>query len=253
MKAVLAYVLLGLSAFLLSLALLAPATLVTNWLGVRLPGFSVQTVEGTAADGSARGVRWRGVRIERLTWRWRPPALLAGRLAFKLQADDPEIQLTGSAAVGLNRRLHLQDFNGRLPLAKLSAAAGQSKAPLQGILELDLREADLNDAGQPLTAVGVARLRELRAVLGQAFNIGDFTVRLTPAQPEGVQGAIKDHGGPLALDGALHLAPDGRYRFNGRAAVRDAGNQALRQAMGLLGPPGDDGRWTLNFSGVLAR
>jgi hypothetical protein len=93
----------------------------------------------------------------------------------------------------------------------------------------------------------------LRATLGQALNLGDFTVQLTSVQPTGAQGAIKDNEGPLALNGTLHLAPDGRYRFNGQAAVRDAGNQPLRQAMSLLGPPGGDGRWALSFSGVLAR
>ena len=72
-------------------------------------------------------------------------------------------------------------------------------------------------------------------------------------RPEGVQGTIKDHEGPLTLNGTLHWAPDGRYRFNGQAAVRDVGNQPLRQAMNLLGPPGSDGRWALSFSGVLAR
>jgi len=56
----------------------------------------------------------------------------------------------------------------------------------------------------------------------------------------------------LVLDGTLGLLPDGRYRFDGQAAVRDAANQSLRQAMSLLGPPGSDGRWTLNFSGALA-
>ncbi len=45
--------------------------------------------------------------------------------------------------------------------------------------------------------------------------------------------------------------PDGRYRFTGQAAIRDADNRALRQAMRLLGPPGNDGRWALNFSGAL--
>ena len=36
-----------------------------------------------------------------------------------------------------------------------------------------------------------------------------------------------------------------------QAAARDASNPALRQALNLLGPPGGDGRWALNSSGVL--
>lgn len=253
MKRALSYSLLGLLAFLLSLLLLAPATLLTETLSARLPGFSAQQVEGRAIAGSAQGVRWRGARINRLEWRWQQWALLTGRLEFRLDADDSDLKLTTHAAVSLDRRLRLQDFSGRLPLAKLSALAGQPKLPLQGEVEISLRDLSLNATGLPVAAQGVVYLRNVRATLGQALSLGDFTVQLTSAQPEGVQGAIKDNDGPLALDGVLHLAPDGRYRFNGQAAVRDPGNQPLRQAMNLLGPPGGDGRWALSFSGVLAR
>lgn len=253
MRALLGYGLLGLLAFLSSLLLRAPATLVADAIGARLPGFSAQVIEGSVTDGLVQGVRWRDVHIERITWRWRPLALLTGRLVFQLEADDPELKLTVSSAMSLNRQLHFQDLSGRLPLAQLGAFIGRPKSPLQGVLELDLREMDFNTVGQPLTATGVARVRELRALLGQGLNIGDFTMHLTSTRSEGIQGVLKDDGGPLMLDGALRLALDGRYRFNGQAAVRDAGNQPLRRAMSLLGPPDGDGRWTLSFSGVLTQ
>jgi Bacterial type II secretion system protein N. len=51
MKRILSYSLLGLAAFLLFLLLLAPATLVSDWVGARLSGFSAQAVEGTATAG----------------------------------------------------------------------------------------------------------------------------------------------------------------------------------------------------------
>lgn len=251
MKRILGYGLLGVLAFVLSLLLLAPATLVTDQIARRLPGFGVQTVEGLATEGSARGVQWRGVRIDRLNWNWRALALLTGWLEFRLDADDPEIKLSGKVAIDPGRRLRLRDASGRLLLARLGALAGQPKPPLQGVMEFNLRELSLNAAGWPQTADGVIHLLNARTTLGQPLNLGDFTVRLTPASPEGIQGAVKDHDGPLALEGTLNLLPDGRYRFIGQAAVRDAGNPSLRQAMNLLGPPGGDGRWALNFSGVL--
>ena len=45
---ILRYGLLGLGAFLLFLLLQAPASLITDRIGARLPGFAVQTVAGTA-------------------------------------------------------------------------------------------------------------------------------------------------------------------------------------------------------------
>lgn len=254
MKRVLRYGLLGLLAFLLSLLLLAPASMITGLLAERLPGFSVQTVEGLASEGSARGVHWRGARIERLNWNWQALALLTGWLELRLGIDDPEIKLIGNAAINPGRRLRFRDLSGRLPLGRLGALAGYTKLPLQGVVEFNLRDLYLNAAGQPQTANGVVYLLNARTTLGQPLNLGDFIVQLTPANPEGIQGAVKDKDdGPLALDGTLNLLPDGRYRFTGQAAVRDAGNPALRQAMSLLGPPGGDGRWALNFSGVLTR
>ena len=86
MKRALRYGLLGVLVFLLSLLLLAPARLVTDRLAERLTGFSVQAAEGLATEGSARGVRWRGVRIERLDWNWQALALFTGWLEFRLDA-----------------------------------------------------------------------------------------------------------------------------------------------------------------------
>jgi hypothetical protein len=250
-RRLLGYSLLGVLAFLLSLLWLAPATLVTDRVAERLPGFSVQAAEGLATEGSARGVTWRGVRIDRLNWNWQALALLSGWLEFRLDASDPDLKLAGKLGVNPGRRLRWRDASGQISLARLSTLAGYAKPPLQGVAEFKLGDLSLNAAGRPQTAEGVIHLRNTRVTLGQPLNLGDFTLQLAPAQPEGIQGKVKDHNGPLALEGTLNLLPDGRYRFTGQAAIRDAGNPALQQAMSLLGPPGGDGRWALNYSGVL--
>lgn len=247
----LSYSLLFLIAFLLFLSLRTPATLATDLLARHMPAFSVQAAAGLATDGSAQGLRWRGVPIERLAWRWRPRALASGWLEFKLDVDDPDAKLVGNVAIDPQRRLRLRNTTGRLPLRALSALAGQPRPPLQGIVEFDLRELRLNAAGRPQAADGRVALLGARATLGSPVHLGDFVVQLT-TEPTGIQGMIQDAGGPLALDGVLNLAPDGGYRFNGRAAIREAGDPSLRQAMGLLGPADSDGYWTLSFSGVLA-
>ncbi|HRY15243.1 MAG TPA: type II secretion system protein N, partial [Candidatus Competibacteraceae bacterium] len=90
MTRILGYGLPGLLAYLLFLALQAPASVVTEQFAKQLPGFSVQTVEGAAIDGSAQGVAWRSVRLDRLQWAWRPLALFTGWLEFHLNVDDPE-------------------------------------------------------------------------------------------------------------------------------------------------------------------
>ena len=174
MKRVLRYGLLGVLAFLLSLLLLAPASLVTDRLAERLTGFSAQAVEGLATEGSARGVRWRGVRIERLNWNWQALALLTGWLEFRLDANDPEIELNGRVGVNPGRRLRLRDASGQLPLARLGALVGPAKLPLQGVVKFNLRELSLNAAGQPQTADGVVHLLERAHHPGPAAESGRF-------------------------------------------------------------------------------
>lgn len=253
MKRFLGYGLLGLLAFLLFLLLRAPAGLVVGLFDERLPGLNVQAVDGTVLNGSAWGVSWRDTPIGKLNWNWRPFALLSGWLEFRLDTDDPDAKLMGNVAIRWDRQLRFRDFSGRLPLAKLSELAGQPTPPLRGVVEFDLRELKLNTAGLPQSAAGVVHLLNLHIMLGQPLNLGDFVVQLSPATPEGFQGVIKDNNAPLDLAGILNVSPDRRYRFSGSAAVRDAGNQALRQMLNLLGPPGGDGRWKLDFSGTLAR
>jgi hypothetical protein len=155
--------------------------------------------------------------------------------------------------INRERRWRLLDALGDLSLTRVSALAGAAQWPLQGRLEFNLRHLELNPVGLPLTAEGVVELRNVRITLKQPLNLGDFTVQLTPNSPDGVQATVKDRGGPLALDGTASLLPDGRYQFKGSAALRNADDPTLRQALGLLGPPGSDGRHTLNFSGVLKR
>ncbi|MBK8182224.1 MAG: type II secretion system protein N [Candidatus Competibacteraceae bacterium] len=253
MKRIRNYTLLGLVAFLFFLLTLAPATLVSEQISARLPGFSMQGVEGSAIQGTILGARWHGIRLERLTWRWRPLTLLMGQLGFSLKIDDPEIKLTGEATTGFNRQISFQNLVGGLPLNRLSSLSGAASTPLEGVAEFNLRDLILNPAGWPLVAEGTVRLLNLRVTLGRPLIFGDYAAQINSTGAEGIQAKIKDNNAALMFDGALNLTPDGRYRLGGHAAIRDPGNQALRQALTLLGPPGGDGRWPVNFSGTLGR
>lgn len=254
MKRSLAYgLLLGIAAFLLFMVTLAPATLLTEPLRARLPGLSVQAVEGTAIAGAMVGVQWRGVRAERLLWRWQPLALLLARLEANLTVDDREAKLSGKAATGFSRQLRFSDLKGRLPLNWLTALAGVKNVPLEGIVELNLDDLRLDAAVQPVSAQGVIRLLNLRVLLGRPLVLGDYLLQFDSASKAGIQAKIKDNNAPLIVEGIATLSADGRYQLTGHAAIRDPANQPLRQALSLLGPPGSDGRWPLNFSGVLPR
>jgi general secretion pathway protein N len=253
MKRTLVYSLLGIAAFLFFIATLAPATLLTEPLRTRLPGLSLQAVEGTAIAGAMVGAQWRDVRAERFLWRWRPLALLLGRLEANLNLEDSEAKLSGNAAMGFSRQLRFVDLTGQLPLNWVAALAGVKNSPLEGIVELNLADLSLNAAGQPLSAQGTIRLSKLRVNLGRPLVLGDYSLQVDSTSKVGIQAKIKDNNAPLLLDGIATLSTDGRYQLTGHAALRDPANQSLRQVLSLLGPPGNDGRWPLNFSGAVPR
>lgn len=252
MKRLLGYGLVGLIAFLLFLARLAPATLLVDQFSQRLSGFSVQAIEGNAITGTMLGVSWHGTHISRVAWRWQPLSLLTGQMEFQLKVDDDTLKLTSNVAFRPNERIYFRELTGQLPLVWLFNQLDTAMLPLDGGAQINLQTLELSAAGLPLAAQGVIQVTDLRALLNQPLNLGNYQLQFAPAaNVAGIRGQLKDVNAPLALDGLLTLSPNGQYQINGQIAPRDSSDQNLRQMLSLLGPPGGDGRWAIHFSGML--
>ncbi|PIE83400.1 MAG: hypothetical protein CSA09_00535 [Candidatus Contendobacter odensis] len=252
MRSILRYGLLALVAFLLFLLLLAPAQLVTDGLSAYLPKFKVHKATGTAINGVGWGIDWHGVHIDRLSWRWQSLALLSGWLELDLKVQDAKFPLTSKVAIAPSGRLRFKDVTGQLPLTKLAKLVGQ-RLPVTGILRPDLQNLYLDSAKRPQAAHGEIQVLNLRTRSRQPLTLGDFTIQLRSLEPEGIQGLITDNNAPLILKATLQFMPDGRYHFNGEAAIRDPDNRKLQQLTKWLGTANAQGRWNLKFSGILAR
>lgn len=216
----------------------------------------VRRLEGGVLAGRAAGVRWRSLSVETLAWRWQPWALALGRLQYRLEIDRPDIDLSARIAIDWRGGVRVQRLRGHLPLSAVAAVSGLP-LPLTGRLELDLHgQARLGQAGLP-EAHGRLRLSDARAPLLGELPLGDFLATLSTAAPAdgqtalALRAAIEDAGGPLALEGVLTVDSRGRYRFSGEAALRDAADPRLEQAVGVLGRPGADGKRRFNLTGVL--
>lgn len=183
---ILRYGLLGLGAFLLFLLLQAPASLITDRIGAHLPGFTVQTVAGTATEGVMQGLQWRGARIEH----WlglattgagdRTIGLPAGCRRSRFPTDRTGGYWLGSAmALPKLGRSERHSKNCTLWRVNRTTITGHGGIELQGAPER---------RGRPTTADGVVHLLNLRITLGQPLTLGDFEVQAMPAVPDGVQG-----------------------------------------------------------------
>jgi len=251
MRRLLAYILLGLLAYTVFLVLLCPADLLIEQLAQRLPGFSVQSVQGGVVQGTARSVQLSATaRLETIAWQLRVLPLLLGRIEYDLQLTAPELNIRGIASLGFDRQLRIVALNGQLPLPRAIALAGRPPPPLNGMLELENVGLSLNRDYQPTAAGGLIHLHNLSTSFGTPLSLGNFDIQLQ-AQASALIASIQDQGGPLQLNGNLTLDPDGRYRFTAQAAPRDQDNRELYQALSLLGRPGGNGKWTFDFAGNL--
>ena len=248
MKRLFGYGLLGLLAYAIFLVLLCPATLLTEWVSRQLPGCSVQNPQGSVFAGTAQGLRLPTTQLGSLSWQLRFLPLLKGRVGYYLTLTEPELHLSGTVTMGLDRQLHVVNLNGYLPLHKAVSLAGFAVPPLTGKLEVERLELWLDRGGRPHQAQGLLHVLNVHTSRGNSLPLGDFGIELQTRDPT-IVAAIQDQGGPLQFTGTLTLDPDGRYRFNGQAAVRDGRNRELYQALSFLGQPGGDGKWSFNFSG----
>lgn len=248
MKTLLGYGLLTLAAWAAFMLILFPAPALLGLAAQRLPALQVRTVEGLALDGRVEDIRFNGLRLESLDWRFDPAALLQGRLGLRLAAREPQLNLDATVSVGPGRDLRVGDLRGRLSLPRAAELFRLPPLPLDGELELDLAELRVDAQRRPQAARGAARLLGARTTLGRSLELGAFRVELTTVE-DGILGTVSDEGGPLALTGTVTLSPEGSYRFQGEIGARDGANPQLRQALGVLGRPGPGGTWRVDYAG----
>lgn len=255
MRRFLGYGLLGLVAYGFFMLLQLPASTLVNWVSQSLPGISIQHAQGSAVHGIAHDVRLsplQNVQLESLRWRLRFLPLLIGQVEYRVTASRGDVQLRGVVGTGLSRDWHMSGIEGEIPLSQALSAAGQSPPLFDGELSLDGVGIALTSDGVLQDAQGDILLSNLRTAFGEPLQLGSFSGELT-AEDANLIAALKDRGGPLNFAGTLSLsvAPEGRYRLQGRVSLRENADSRLRNALGLLGDPGEDGAWALDFTGIL--
>ncbi len=160
MKQGLAYLFLGLVAYVVFLVVKLPAQQLYGRLAPalesRLP-LQLHQLEGPWWDGRARQVVWDRRSFEDLRWRLHAPDLLRGRLAFRLDLALPPIEEMGGengsgaggatpaprvqvvAALAPDGTLYLYDGRTRVGLALLDRLFNPAPLGLRGGLRLELQ------------------------------------------------------------------------------------------------------------------
>lgn len=241
------YAVLIYGAFLLATL---PADRVLAQFRDRLPGdVRFHDVSGSAWSGAAASLVVNGRELRRPEWRLQPTALLAGRLQYAMAFDNGASRAAGVVGRGIGGRLVVRDVNATLVAAEFAPLFNAQALGLNGVVDVSLGRLEIRD-GSIASADGTLLWKQAGAQSPRPVQLGDINA-VFETTGEGVTGTITDQGGPLQINAALLLAPDGGYRVTGTLAPRNPGDATFAQALRMLGNPGPDGKINLSFSGKL--
>ncbi|MGB1561362.1 MAG: type II secretion system protein N [Sinimarinibacterium flocculans] len=205
----------ALASFIVGLLAHAPASSLYGWmvargeLPVRLYGIS-----GSLLSGSASQLMHGSQVIARdLHWRFRPLALLGGRLGYHLRTEGAPLLLEGDVDLSLGKSLRLQDLRASGELRALAALAGQTFIPINGQLGVQLDTLRI-DGRIPHRAEGHLQLIGLAWTLGrEPLPLGDFEA-LIDTTTDGIVASVATLAGVVDVDGAATLSPEGLYSLD---------------------------------------
>jgi general secretion pathway protein N len=233
----------ALAAFVLILLVRFPA----QWAAGALPRDThCEQLDGTLWSGSCSGLSAQGNRLGDLTWSLHPLGLLSGRLALDLSLTQPATTMAASAHVewSLSGTIAARNVHANLTLDH--SFFKQLPPSMHGQLDAEL--AALRWDGKRITELqGQLDVRGLAA--DQNTPLGDYRLSF-PGGPGDPVGALKDIGGPLAVEGTLRLTPEPGYVVAGLVAARPSAPPDLAQQIRYLGSPDAQGRRPFSFAGT---
>lgn len=221
-------------------------------LGVRASAWT-----GSIWNGGAQGLTWRDAPIGDLAWQLSPVALLGGKAAGHalLTRTDGRLETDFSASPGGNARLTGTSFD--LPVAAMSMLPLGMPKGWQGRASGRFDEIVL-DAGWPAGIRGTLDMDDLVAPPPRNANVGGFRVVFPHPNPKGVaslpdhlSALVTDKQGPFSVEGALSIARDRSFLFEGMVAPRGPVPEGMQHSLEILGPPDAAGRRPFSVSGTL--
>jgi general secretion pathway protein N len=238
-------ILAGIATFVIGLIITFPARVAYQWFApgdLKLSGISGSVWRGKAAQGTAAGVY-----LADINWRYRPLALLRGKLEFASNSKLASGFFDAKVAVGVGGRVTLSDLTGALTLETLA-----SVLPLAGI-EGDVSaqfEKIIVENGVPVEATGTLNITNLISRYLSPMRLGDYRAAFQ-TQDDGIAGTVESTSGVLEVAGNLTLGRDRSYVFLGKVAAKPNAPVNIAQQLQLLGSPDSDGMREFRIEGQL--
>jgi general secretion pathway protein N len=239
---------LGIAAYLVFLAFTTPASFIAARARAAAPGkIEMSETTGSLWSGSARariGAPGGHLIFDRIQWRFVPGRLMAGRLAFDLEAAGHGLAGRGQLARGLTR-WELRDLaatgevESLIPIAPL-AATWRPEGTI-AISSPSFEWGD-NEARGSLRA----EWKDAVVVLSEVRPLGTYRLD-AEAQGGPARLTLATVDGPLKVSGQGTFTPPSKLTLSGEARGEGPRAKALDPLLDLMGPRRPDGARALEI------
>ena len=246
MKKVWPLLALGIGAFALFALVTLPAATVLSFF--HPPGVTLSGVSGTIWKGRAQAVRSGNLHVGSVEWDLSILPLLTGKLGADVKITRSDGFAEGSIAVS-GARVTVRGLNASLPLSALPPNI--VRGGWTGTATLRLPQLALENAW-PVALTGTIEIANLVGPANRPAALGGYKVVFPEgAAADGLQGALSDTGGPLAVNGTIDLRKDRSYLVNGLIATRPDAPSDMARTLEILGAPDAQGRRQFSIEGSL--
>ena len=244
----------GVAAYLVVLLLTVPAQYLRSPLDDLAPGLRAGHLDGSVLAGTATPVALAGLVVDEARWRWRPTALLRGRIAFDvtLHAGGSSLNLEVARAPW-SAAVELADARGTVDLAWLGEALPNPPLRGRGRLQLDGVALALGPEGWPAGASGRLALHAAEVTAPVPLRIGAATAMLAQRDARLELAFTLADDAPIRGTGSATLEPAGGYRVQARLQPSAAADPDQVALLRLAGRSEADGSIRFDLAGTLGR
>lgn len=249
--------LLGLAAFVVFLAVSAPAAILTKTIAFYTPA-RFQNVSGTLWHGRAARLQVAGISVGPVVWRIKPSSLLRGALNTTLEVgtETPATEVRGTASIEAGFLSGVITVKQADVKADAEWAFVQAAIPVAAAGQLALNiDRLVVDTQKPLPRIQ-AELQWLNAGVSypSVYDLGAYRLQLSHQpedEPQTIIGTINDINSPLKINGIAQLSADYNYTLNVNVSTTPAAPQDLQRILPLLGNQKPDGSVDIRRQGNL--
>jgi len=247
------FIYLGIGAYLIFLLHALPASFLTRFILPSIPAardVKLQGVRGSIWQGHAAKARYASFNLGKLNWHVRSWGLLLGKLKLHLKFNDDSMHGAAYVDLGMGGTVTAEDVNMQFPAQNLMPLLYGFPISISGDLRGNLKEVTI-ERGRVLQAQGRIVWQNAALRAPQNIEMGDYLITVEPVNL-GSKTVIKDQGrGPVQAEITIFTKGSGEYRMNGWLKARDPNQQAITEALRLIGRADNSGRYWVTMNGNL--